>query len=857
MKRLLLALMLIVPAGLAFGEEPAKPKQGNFVVMVGVGAFADEAIQPRPTAEADAAALHGLFTDPKFGAVAADRAVLLSTAGDRKPTRENIVQALREAVAKTGKDDLIVLGLFGRGAPVGEKTAIFAADSSVKERATDAVLGSDIAAELKGIKNQKLLVLMDVSFKGFDAGKEALIEPTLRDVFMAVFGGVEDQDDEPVVTDKLLILSARPMQAPLAVGDHGLLAAGVLDALKGKADREGYGPDGLVTADELTEYLEKEAAAMARSIGTTTVEKETVPFFAGEQTSHFPITRNPAFTATVEKRLEALATLEKSGDLPKNAFDEGVSLVNRMPKLKALQELRRKYEELADGKLTIAEFLKAREAIKESMLLGSDAAAKFAKCTMDGIEVLCAKYVKPLNVGEMTAHAIRGLYKRLEQPLPEEFEQELKSAKDWDEWRCREMLAKARLKLGKREDLDGVKDVDLALLMMSVALNDPYTVYLDKEAVKKAESGMKSQFSGIGIHIRRDLARDGLLCVAPIKGSPAYKAGLKAGDLIIEVRREVDAEGQPITDEADKVISTRGMKMDDALKLILGKPGVPVTVVVEREGADKPIPFEIRRGRVSLETVLGVKRDERDDWDYIIDPDTKIAYIYLTQFGPRTAEELKAAVAQLQRQGMKGLVLDLRFNPGGMLGAALFISDMFIDDGLIVTIRPRIGDPERYYDRRFGRFTDFPMAVLINGNSASASEIVSACLQDYGRAVVIGERTYGKGSVQTIEKFSPTEGEFKFTTARYYPPQGRNIDKQSTGGKPEDEWGVLPNEGYEIKLSREERLKLAEYFRDKELLKAPEVKEGDEPLVDRQLEKALDYLRKQIADGAVGAAKRK
>jgi C-terminal peptidase prc len=352
----------------------------------------------------------------------------------------------------------------------------------------------------------------------------------------------------------------------------------------------------------------------------------------------------------------------------------------------------------------------------------------------------------------------------------------------------------------------------------------------------------------VGIHIRRDLARDGLLVVSPIRGSPAYRAGVKAGDLIIEVRRDVDPVGKPFTSEADKVISTRGMKTEDALGIILGKPGVPVTLVVERDGEKEPLKFEIERGRVSLETVLGTKRDAKDEWDYWLDEENRIAYVYLTQFGPNTFGELKRTVEKLSRLGMKGMILDLRFNPGGLLGAALMISDMFVEDGLLLEVKPRVGRPERHYDQGFGQFTAFPMAVLINGNSASASEIVSACLQDYGRAVVVGERTYGKGSVQTVEKFDPTGGEFKLTTAKYFPPLGRNIDKLTSGGKPEDEWGVVPDKGYEVKISREEKQELAELLRDKELIDRREKPEKEKKAAfkDKQLETALEYLRTKV-----------
>jgi C-terminal peptidase prc len=254
---------------------------------------------------------------------------------------------------------------------------------------------------------------------------------------------------------------------------------------------------------------------------------------------------------------------------------------------------------------------------------------------------------------------------------------------------------------------------------------------------------------------------------------------------------------------------------------------------------------------VSLETVLGVKRDDKDDWDYWLDEENRIAYVYLTQFGPNTFGELKRTVEKLTRLGMKGMVLDLRYNPGGLLGAALMISDMFVEDGLLLEVKPRVGRPERHYDQGFGQFTAFQMAVLVNGSSASASEIVSGVLKDYGRAAVFGERTYGKGSVQTVEKFDPTGGEFKMTTAKYYPPLGQNIDKMTSGGKPEDEWGVMPDKGNEVKASREEKQELAELLRDKELIdhrEKPEKAEKKAAFKDKQLDAALEYLK-----GKVGA----
>lgn len=852
----LIAGLLFAPPLPAADPAPEKPGQGPFVVLVGVEAFDDAAIQPRPTAAKDAAALYDVLTDAKYLGVPKDRAVLLTAKpdearGGQKATRENIIKAVKDAVAKTGKDDLVVLGFFGRGAPSGDATAIFATDSTVKDRGKTAVLGSDLGTELKAAKSRKIAFLMDLNFRGFDAGKEILAEPTLRDVLGAVFGMGEDREESGTIHDKLVMLSAIPINDPiLTKGENGLFAATVAEALKGAADTDGYEPDGLITVDELVKYVEKTATEEARKLGKTAKEKEAVPFVAGEEVSHFVVTKNPAVTPVVTEREAAVAALLTDGKLTKDIAEEGAALIKRMPKLKLQQDLRKQYQSLADGKLTPEKFGEERTKIKASMKLPPELADQFARKIRIGVEVLAAKYVKVLNEGDLSAAAARGIYKRLEEPFPTDLEEKLKTPKTMTPQEQRDILREARDRLGKREDLDDDKDVDIGMLMMGMSLNDPYTVYLDKETMKKSESQIRSQFSGVGIHIRRDLARDGLLVVSPIRNSPAYKAGVKPGDLIVEVRRDVDPLGKPFTSEADKVISTRGMKTESALDIILGKPGVPVTLVLEREGETKPLSFTIERGRVSLETVLGVTRKDDDSWNYWYDEEARIGYVYLTQFGPNTYAELKKTVEQLNRTGMKGLVLDLRMNPGGLLNAALYISDLFIEDGLLLRVKPRVGQEEKYYDQGFLGLVDFPMAVLINGQSASASEIVSACLQDRNRAIVVGERSYGKGSVQTVEKFDPTGGEFKMTTARYFPPLGRNIDRLSTGGKPDDEWGVVPDKDFEIKMTREERQDLAELLRDKELIpnRNPTTKKPAKTFDDKQLKAAVEYLKKK-ADG--------
>jgi carboxyl-terminal processing protease len=195
-------------------------------------------------------------------------------------------------------------------------------------------------------------------------------------------------------------------------------------------------------------------------------------------------------------------------------------------------------------------------------------------------------------------------------------------------------------------------------------------------------------------------------------------------------------------------------------------------------------------------------------------------------------------------QGVRGFVLDLRFNPGGLLQSAVDITDLYIDDGLIVSIRPRVGRENRYMGKHRNSLLDFPMVCMVNGYSASGSEIVSAALQDHNRAVIVGERSYGKGSVQNIQNFDG--GEIKLTTASFWRPNGRNLNKSSTAGKDEDTWGVTPDKV--IKLSRKEREDLAEYQHNTEIIQRKDrpSKSAKPEFKDRQLETALEYLRDQI-----------
>jgi len=299
------------------------------------------------------------------------------------------------------------------------------------------------------------------------------------------------------------------------------------------------------------------------------------------------------------------------------------------------------------------------------------------------------------------------------------------------------------------------------------------------------------------------------------------------------------------------------MKVDDAVKKIMGQPNTKVKLVVDREGVAEPLTIELTRASITVESVLGFQRKADDNWDFYIDPKNKIGYIHLTQFAERSYTDMLTAVSSLQKQGVKGLILDLRNNPGGYLNVANDICDLFIDDGLIVTVRPRVGQPNAFAGKSDGSLLNFPMVVLVNGGSASGSEILSACLQDHERAIVMGERSYGKGSVQNVKMFPQTGGMIKMTTATFWRPNNKNLNKSSIPNydkmTPEDlakeSWGVRPDKNYLIELTPQERGELETHMRDREIIarkddKAP--KKEPKEFKDRQLDAAVEYLRSQI-----------
>ena len=831
-------------------------KPQTHAVVVGVGAFADKDIKPRATADADAKAIASLLADKAVGGVPADRLHLLLSAADEKVaatlgTKENILNAVKEAAGKVGKDDTLLVYFVMQGATSGEKPCLFATDSTFKDRVKDAIFAADIEAQLKDLKSGQVCVFLDFNLKAYES-KESILLPNVNE-FVRVFLGLKDAKDKEADQEpppgRIVFLCGNGIQPPVSADGHGIFTKAVTDALGGKADVEGYEADGIVTVDEVQKFTEKAVQDLARAAGKT-LEERNQRLIAIGRGVHFPLSRNPAAADKSDARIAKYAELQKSANLDKVVAEQGDKLLARMPRLKALQELRKSYQKFADGDLTAEQLVAARDRVLASMAFPADDAKAYSEKLYEGLAFVKSKYIKKLSLGEMVANGVRGLYRSTEAIMPDDIKERLAKAKDLSDRDLKELLRDARVAVGKREDLDENKDLEITMNAAMRKFVDDYTTYIAPQKVQEIDKELDGRFTGIGVQIRRDVSRDGLVVVTPIRGSPAYKASLMAGDLITEIIR--DGDGKGIKFDVPEVTTTKGLDTTDAVKIILGMPGTKVKLKIEREGESEPIIKEIIRGLVEVESVYGFKRKEKDDsWDFYVDPKNKIAYIHLTQFTLNSASDMLKAVKSLQADGVKGVVLDLRFNPGGFLHIAVDLCDMFVDDGVLVSTREgnNRANEEMYKGHHEGSYLDFPMVCLINDGSASASEVLSACLQDHGRAVIMGERSYGKGSVQRVVNFPLTGGKIKLTTATFWPPSGRNLNKASTSGKEEEDWGVRPDKGFALKLDdRAEKDELFERIYNWGVIPRRNfpVKEKAKEFKDRQLEMALEYLRGQI-----------
>ncbi len=367
----------------------------------------------------------------------------------------------------------------------------------------------------------------------------------------------------------------------------------------------------------------------------------------------------------------------------------------------------------------------------------------------------------------------------------------------------------AKIKNDYVEAVDDKQLLENAIQGMLSGL-DPHSSYLLPADFKELQAGTSGEFGGLGIEVG---VEDGFIkVVTPIDDTPAQRAGMMAGDLIIKI------DATPV----------KGMSLADAVKRMRGKPGSEIVLTVVRDGREKPFDVKIVRDIIKVASVKSRTLEEG------------YGYLRISQFQSRTGENLREAVSKLKQENkdaLKGLVLDLRNNPGGVLSAAVSVSDAFLTQGLIVYTEGRLDEAQLKYNAKPSDILKgAPIVVLVNSGSASASEIVAGALKDHGRAVIMGERTFGKGSVQTILPMDNGSA-LKLTTARYFTPSGTSI--QAKGIEPDIAVGVVHVERV---TGPSDRIKEADLARH---LSNGDKKKGTKPAGETESEKPAKNLAQE------------
>jgi len=331
------------------------------------------------------------------------------------------------------------------------------------------------------------------------------------------------------------------------------------------------------------------------------------------------------------------------------------------------------------------------------------------------------------------------------------------------------------------KNVDDEELIEGAIRGMVASLQDPYSVFMDKSEFQDFITALKGAFGGVGIVVGANESTGEIIVIAPIEGTPAYKAGILPRDVIVKV------------DDVD----LRGKSLDDAVRLLRGEKGTQVTVYVKRDGNPNLLEFNLIRDDIRLTTVTHEVLDNR------------IGYIKITSFDTKTYSEFKDALDKLENQGIKGLILDLRNNPGGSVNDSVLIADELLGKGLIVYTEDRYGNKlEEFYSDE--NKISVPLVVLVNENSASAAEIVAGAIQDHKAGVLVGTKTFGKGSVQQVVPFENNSG-MKLTIAKYYMPSGRCID------------GIGVEPDVEVKLDEKTSVYYVPREKDLQLQKALEI----------------------------------
>jgi carboxyl-terminal processing protease len=507
--------------------------------------------------------------------------------------------------------------------------------------------------------------------------------------------------------------------------------------------------------------------------------------------------------------------------------------------------------------------------VKDRRLLQAES-RRFAQQLHTVIDQIVQSYVRPVRREDLMEAAIAGLFQAAHKPVPRDLRNQVRQAISMSSTLLQvklrpedvnaqpmpdpreKLLASVREELGNPEGLAKADAVVICCNAMAPLL-DPYSGIVTAREQQRS-IGLDQESFGTGLELRDLLSASAPLVVEAVQlGSSAQRAGLRPGDVITHIDGKPVAKASP-----EKLLALRNQRVlaevppltpEDREKPAPPEPPGAFRVTYHRPGESTNREAALLRERFRPESVLGANRRDDNTWNYMLDEKARIALVRLTALSRGTSEDLRGVLADLVYQKVRGVILDLRWCPGGYLNESVDVADLFLGAGLISTVKTRGREDVPYRSTEQGKYRDFDLVVLVNGETSGGAELIAAAIQDHHRGVVVGQRTRGKASVQTPIPVGVTGVSFKLTTGTFHRPSGKNLHR-FPDSTTKDDWGVIPDE--DCRLSADLGKRLGEWWRLYSLrpARSRERLELDDPRADSQRQVAAEVMRKRLAKKA-------
>jgi carboxyl-terminal processing protease len=750
---LLLTLLWVVGARCALSAPP-RPSPKTWFVLVRVDDPSPSEGGPSPKSRADFDRILASIADqrrfPQRGSAAGE-----SLAGSTPPSLQKLRQGLRE-IAQTARpeDQLFLFWSTPVRLEPGETYWLLPSEGTPEKVPADGIANQECLDLLRRIRCRHQWVIVAPRL-----GESSTLDVRAR-VAAAVAAWSDDRRSLVFPSD--------------GHGDTARVERLLARGLAGEADRDAGEADGWISAAELADFVLAENATWQRS-----------------GSDFFWVASNPTARDKLDRRRASLVALRDRGEIDDHLLAEGLRLFHRLPRFTEDRRLRQAYSDLLRGTITREELLRQVDLHRQRRTVDEPTAERFAAEVRNAFHETRLRHV---HRGETLAALAEGCqalaeeFDALGRPEIEETMAEVLRSVSSDPTLP---LLRFRRQLGHQSDLQ--EPAEAILLRRMLRSLDPYSDYLLPDEYRQVQGQAQGHLTGIGA-VLEELPRERRLrVILPIPGGPAEGAGVVADDQIVSVDN----------------VPTLQLGAAEASRRILGVAGSPVTLELLHPSRPARV-VHLTRQDVPLETVVGYRRGGTGGWNYwLVEPSQTgptgrggIAYIRLTRFAADTAERLRGVLGELSEKGMSQLVLDLRFNPGGLLDPAVEVADLFLDAGVIVRLRDAEGTEQQRRAQPGESWGRPKVYVLINSQSASGSEIVAAALQDSqpagGRATVAGSPSFGKGSLQEIVALPGGQSGLKVTSALFFRPGGGNLERFLRASEENNVWGVRPDQGWEM-----------------------------------------------------------